>query len=203
VVANSSSQLPICVSYRQVSTWKILHTTCGPISHYSYSYSHLSECFKPLSPAQRLYSVQLPTILRDNSDRRRYKHFLKAIITLVDANTFNLSALKFPDFNGSLRVISELYDYSVRLFAKDLKYTERSSFLHPDFRDLSSAKLNLNILGFQHAITFTTFKKCAEAIQGLVYDSNFLNNPHTRIELIEMAKVTFDCYNTTLPTFYS
>ena len=42
----------------------------------------------------------------------------------------------------------------MRLFAEDLKYTERSSFLHPDFRDLSSEKLN--ILGFQHAITYCT-----------------------------------------------
>jgi hypothetical protein len=167
-------------------------------SHYYYSYSHLSECFKPLSPAQILDMVQLPTILQDGSDRGKYKKFLKAIITLVDVNTVNLSALKFPDCSGSLRAIFELYDYSVRLFAEDLKYTEKSSFLHPDFRDLSSAKLN--ILGFQHAISFTTFKKCAEAIEALAYDSNFLDNPRARNELIEMAKVTFDCYNTTLPS---
>jgi hypothetical protein len=168
-------------------------------SHYSTLYSTLSECFKPLSPAEILDVVQLPTILRDDiSDRGWYKKFLKAIITLVGVNTVNLSALKFPDCDGSLRVISELYDHSVGLFAEDLKYTERSSFLHPDFRDLSSTKLN--ILGFRHAIDFTTFKKCTEAIQALVYNPNFLDDPHRRIELMEMAKVTFDCYNMTLPS---
>ena len=161
-------------------------------------YSPLSECFKPLSSAQLLDVVQLPTVLQD--DRGRYKNFLKAIITLVGpgVNAVDLSALKFPDLNGSLRVISELYDHNVRLFAATLKYTESSSFLHPDFRDLSSSKLN--ILGFQHAITFTTFKKCAEAIEVLVNNSNFLENPRTRIELMEMANVTFDCYNTILPS---
>ena len=164
-------------------------------SHYHYSYSQLSDCFKPLSLAQILDVVQLPTSLGDNSDHRRYKNFLKAVITLVDVNTVNLSALKFPDCSGSLRAISELYDHSVPLFAEDLKYTVRSSFLHPYFRDLSAAKLN--ILGFKHAITFATFKKCAEAIETLV---NFLDNPRTRPELIEMAKVTFDCYNTVLPS---
>ena len=168
-------------------------------SHYSYLYSTLSECFKPLSPAEILDVVQLPTILRDDiSDRGWYKKFLKAIITLVDDNTVNLSALKFLDCDGRLRVISELYDHSVPLFAKDLKYTERSSFLHPDFRDLSSRKLN--ILGFRHAINFATFKTCAEAIQALVYDPSFIDDPHRRIELMEMAKVAFDCYNTTLPS---
>lgn len=166
-------------------------------SHYCI-YSHLSECFKPLSPAQILDVVQLPTILQGVSDLGRYKKFLKAIITRIDVNTVRLSALKFPDCNSSLRVISDLYDYSVRLFAEDLKYTEESSFLHPNFRNLSSAKLN--ILGFQHAITFTTFKKCAKAIEALVNDANFLDNPQARTELMEMAKITFDCYNTTLPS---
>ena len=168
-------------------------------SSYYHNYSPLSDCFKPMSPAQILDVVQLPTILRDDiSDRRLYKIFLNAVITQVNFNTVNLGALKFPDCNGSLRAISELYDYSVPLFAADLKYTERSSFLHPDFRDLSSPKLK--ILRFQHEITFTTFKKCAEAIQALVNDSNFLDNHRTRIELMEMAKVTFDCYNATLPS---
>ena len=167
-------------------------------SHYHYSYSRLSDCFKPLSPAQILKVVQLPTILRDYCDCRRYKNFLKAIISQVDVNTVNLSALKFPDCNGSLRAISELYDHRVRLFAEDLKSTERSSFLHRDFRDLSSAKLN--ILGFQHAINFTTFKKCAEAIETLIYNPNFLDNPLSRTELMEMANVTFECYNTILPS---
>jgi hypothetical protein len=190
--------LPSCFDIRDIAHY-LKPNTAVASSDYYYSYAPLSECFKPLSPAQILDVVQLPTILRDNSDRRRYKNFLKEFFTLVNhANTENLSALKFPDCNGILRVISELYDYSVPLFAEDLKYTERSSFLHPDFRDLSSAELN--ILGLQHEITFTTFKKCAEAIKALVYDSNFLNNPHTRIELIEMAKVTFDCYNTILPS---
>ena len=167
-------------------------------SNYHYSYSLLSDCFNPLSPAQILGVVQLPTILRDYCDCRRYKNFLKAIITLVEVNTVSWSALKFPDCNGSLRAISELYDHRVRLFAEDLKYTESSSFLHPDFRDLSSAKLN--ILGFQHEINFTTFKKCAEAIETLVHNPNFLDNPLTRTEIIEMANVTFECYNTILPS---
>jgi hypothetical protein len=166
-------------------------------SHYS-GYSGGSEYFKPLPPAQILNVVQLPAILRSDIDRRRNKRFLKAMITQVDTRTVSLGELKFPDCNGTLRVISELYDHSVRLFAEDLKYTEKSSFLHPNFRDLSSEKLQ--ILGFQQTITFATFKKCAEVVEAHGYDSSFLANSQKRNDLMEMARITFDCYKTTLPS---
>ena len=166
--------------------------------HYSFSYSGLSEYFKPLSAAQILNVVQLPTVLQDSGDRSRYKRFLKAMMALVDIHTVNSEALKFPDCSGTLRVISDLYDHNVRLFAEALKYTARSSFLHPNFRNLSSDKLEM--LGFQHRITFTTFKKCAETIEALGYDASFLADPHKRNDLMEMAKVACDCYKTTLPS---
>ena len=176
------------------------------VSHYlrpnmavaSSRYSGGSEYFKPLSLAQIFNVVQLPTILRSDIDRRRNKKFLKAAIARVDTRTVNLGELKFPDCNGTLRSLSELYDHRVRLFAEDLKYTEKSSFLHPSFRDLSSRKLQ--ILGFQQTITFTTFKKCAEVVEAHGYDPKFLANSQKRTDLMEMARVTFDCYKTTLPS---
>jgi len=178
----------------------------GDISHYlnpniavapngSFFYhSDRSDCLKPMSPYNILNVVRLPAILRDNLDCQRYKNFLKAMIALPEIHTVK-AALRFPDCNGTLRVISDLYDYSVPLFAEDLKYTEQSSFLHPYFRDLSLP----DSLGFQHEITFSTFKKCAETIEALGYDPSFLADTRQRNDLMEMAKVTFDCYKTTLP----
>ena len=162
-----------------------------------YNYSGYPEYFKPLTLARIFDVVHLPTILHNDCDRRKYKDFLKAMIAQVN-HTVNLGALKFPDCNGTLRVISELYDHNVGLFAEDLKYTARSSFLHPDFRDLSSSKLEL--LGFQQAITFPAFKKCARTVEALGHDSNFYADPHTRMDLMRMATCTFHSYNTILPS---
>ena len=164
---------------------------------YSLNYSILSGHSRPMSPSQILDVVQLPTMLYDSHDRRRYRNFLTAMIALDDIYTVN-EALKFPDCDGTLRVISDLYDHSVPLFSEDLKYTERSSFLHPDFRDLSITKLVG--LGFQKKITFTTFRKCAKIVEALGCDLSFQSDPVKRNDLMEMAKVTFECYKSTLPS---
>lgn len=96
MVANSLSASDLCVLPLGFDMGDIAHYPTGrpniTITSSQYGYSCLSECFKPLSPAQILDVVQLPTILQDDSDRGRYKIFLKAIITLVDVDIVNLSA---------------------------------------------------------------------------------------------------------------
>ncbi|KAF8963743.1 hypothetical protein BDZ97DRAFT_1818947 [Flammula alnicola] len=145
--------------------------------------------------SQRIMDVvQLPRTV-SGPDIGTYKKFVKSMLRFPVAEIRTVG-IRVPDEMGELRPVSQLYDHTMRLFSQTLKFTERSSFIHSQFRDLLTS---IRDVGLVHTITFDTFVSCAKAVEVAL-------NPHTqagtrvdRQSLLEMSDMAFDTYQGSLP----
>jgi hypothetical protein len=120
--------------------------------------------FQCMSARDIMNAVSLPTKLETSADFDRLKPFLRSVMQLPTRG-LELADIRLPVGDGTLRRVNELYDHTVNLFAKTLKYTQRPCFLHERFRNLSLT--TLRNLGMTYAVDLASFRFCALEVQRL------------------------------------
>ena len=151
--------------------------------------------FKCMTAEDIMNAVSLPT---KPADFTRLRPFLRSMFKLPNAE-LKKANLKLPVGDGTLRSVDELYDHTVTLFEKTLKYTQRPSFLHQLIRDLDLS--TLRSLGMTHDIDINSFEFCASEIQRLSDqpkpedDGNWPDQQ----ELFEMSRAAFRVYKDEFP----
>ncbi|KAF8963747.1 hypothetical protein BDZ97DRAFT_1919523 [Flammula alnicola] len=138
--------------------------------------------------------VQLPTKIDRHSDIRTFKNFTRSMLNFPAIETPRAS-FSIPDEDGNLRHVHELYDYSVPLFSKTLQYTEQSSFVHADFRDLTQS---LRDRGLIHETTLKTFSFCVGVLERILEGHTHTGEPDL-LSLLEISQVAFNVYQRILP----
>jgi len=150
--------------------------------------------FRCMSASEIMKAVSLPTPM----DLARLKPFLHSVFQLpvVELKQANLA---LPVSDGTMRNVDELYDHTVGLFVKTLKYTQRPSFLHPFLRDLNLH--TLHTLGVTRKIDIESFRFCASEVQRLSDQPRpgDGDNWPDRQELFEMSQAAFQAYQDELP----
>jgi len=154
-----------------------------------------------MSARDIMNAISLPATLGTPDDFNRLIPFLGSIFRL-SIEELKSANLQLPVGDGTLRRVDELYDHTVNLFAKTLKYAQRPSFLHERFRDLSLT--SLRSLGMTHAVDLASFKFCASEVQRLSGrpqpgDGGYWPD---RQELLEMSRTAFNVYQGELPRLF-
>ena len=154
--------------------------------------------FTCMSASAIMNAISLPAKLETPQDFDRLIPFLHSIFQ-ISRDQLKLANLQLPFSDGTLRRVDDLYDHTVNLFAKTLKYGQRPAFLHERFRDLSL--ITLRFLGMTHAVDLRSFRFCASEVQRLSGqpqpggDGSWPN----RQELLEMSRTCFNVYQGELP----
>lgn len=151
--------------------------------------------FKCMTAGDIMNAVSLPA---KPTDFTRLKPFFRSMFQLPVAE-LKQAKIKLPVSDGTLRNVDELYDHTVDLFEKTLKYTQQPSFIHQPIRDLSLS--TLRYLGMTHSIDINSFKFCASEIQRLS-DRSQPEDGGTwpdQQELFEMSQAAFRVYQDELP----
>jgi len=151
--------------------------------------------FTCMSARDIMNAISLPAKLETPDDFDRLIPFLSSIFR-ISIEELKSANLQLPVGDGTLRRVDELYDHTVNLFAKTLKYAQRPSFLHERFRDLSLT--SLRSLGMTHAVDLASFKFCASEVQRLSGQGYRPN----RQELFEMSHTCFQVYQRELPRLF-
>ena len=157
--------------------------------------------FKCMSARDIMNAISLPAKLETTDDFSRLIPFLGSIFR-IPIEELKSANLQLPVSDGTLRRVEELYDHTVNLFVKTLKYVRRPSFLHERFRDLSL--ISLRSLGMTHAVDLASFRFCASEVQrrlgGLQPgdDGYWLD----RQELLEMSDTCFNVYQGEFPRLF-
>ena len=149
--------------------------------------------FSCMSAGDIMDAVSLPAKLEASTDFDRLKPFVRSVFQLP-TRELELAGIRLPVGDGTLRRVNELYDHTVNLFVKTLKYTQRPSFLHERFRDLS--RTTLRNLGMTYTIDLASFRFCALEVQRLSGGPQRDSDgywPDTR-ELLEMSRTCFNVY---------
>jgi hypothetical protein len=157
--------------------------------------------FTCMSARDIMNAISLPGKLETPDDFDRLMPFLGSIFR-ISIQELKLANLQLPVGDGTLRRVDELYDHTVNLFAKTLKYAQRPSFLHERFRDLSLS--SLRSLGMTHAVDLSSFKFCASEVQRLSGRPQPGDDGYwpDRQELLEMSRTSFSVYQGELPRLF-
>ena len=200
---SSASELAILPSFFSIETLvPYLRSNCLVAKHsdglvaIKMSLLHLKNSSSiTMSPQQILDSVEIPSMITDPAKMGIFGNFLRNLFWFPSQKLSSVSStLKVFDVDGRARPVQTLYDHTVPLFSTTFAHT--SSFLHPLLRNVN---LNtLRTLGLKHEISFVTFRTCAEEVQAALRRHVQAGTP-TRDQLIEMSRVAFRCYNSTLP----
>ncbi|KAJ7461551.1 hypothetical protein FB451DRAFT_1497484 [Mycena latifolia] len=96
-----------------------------------------------------------------------------------------------PDGNLILRQVDELYDHSIALFSEALQSSERSTFLHPNFRHMHE---QLRSKGLHFRVDWDSFLLCARTVH-----ADLTERQRPESEIMARAEVVYNFYDTSLP----
>ena len=147
-------------------------------------------------------AVSLPTKLETSVDFERLRPFLRSVLRLP-TRELEFVDIRLPVSDGTLRRVNELYDHTVNLFAKTLKYAQPPCFLHERFRDLTS-RTTLPNLGMTYTVDLASFRFCALEVQRLSAGPQRGSDGYwpDRRELLEMSHACFNVYQRELPRLF-
>ena len=171
------------------------------VSFLEYCNNLKSGNFTSMSARAIMNAISLPAKLETPKDFDRLIPFLHSIFQ-ISIEELKLANLQLPAGDGTLRRVDELYDHTVNIFAKTLKYAQRPSFLHERFRDLSLS--SLRSLGMTHAVDLSSFRFCASEVQRLSGRPQPGDDGYwpDRQELLEMSRTSFNVYQGELPRLF-
>jgi hypothetical protein len=154
-----------------------------------------------MSASTIMNAISLPAKLETPEDFDRLIPFLRSIFQ-ISLEELKLANLQLPVSDGTLRRVDYLYDHTVNLFAKTLKYAQRPAFLHERFRDLSL--ITLRSLGMTHTVDLASFRFCASEVQRLSGEPQPSGDGSwpDRQELLEMSRICFNVYQGELPRLF-
>jgi hypothetical protein len=154
--------------------------------------------FTSMSARDIINAISLPAKLETPPDFDRFIPFLHSMFKISIEELISAN-LQLPVSDGTLRRVVELYDHTVNLFTKTLKYAQRPSFLHERFRDLSL--ISLRCLGMTYAIDLASFRFCTLEVQRLSDGPQPGDDGYwpDRQELLEMSCICFNVYQGEIP----
>ncbi|KAJ6531185.1 hypothetical protein B0H19DRAFT_1190702 [Mycena capillaripes] len=162
-------------------------TAIANFSHELQTVLSWSQRFRsPAMTSEQLARLLIFPDVLDTSNRTSYSTLLTALLNLG-----GMGAIPVPDGNLRLRLVSELYDHSVDLFAAALQSVARSLFLHLDFRYMHQS---LRAKGLNFVVYWESFLLCAKTVHD---DLTTRYLPES--DIMSRAGVVYDFYNSSLP----
>ncbi|KAF8912158.1 hypothetical protein CPB84DRAFT_758744 [Gymnopilus junonius] len=139
-------------------------------------------------------SIIVPTRVTETTEVQQWRSFIRDILGFLDSDLQTIS-LMIPNRDGYLRPVGEFYDGSVDLFARSLMLSERSPYVHTEFRNLVPS---LRKHGLVYEITLNTFRVCVAAIQEAI---PIATSDPARLQILrEMSTTAFQVYQSRLPS---